>query len=65
MLQDNDPLWKAIKDALDSFDLDTIRHGGLIRSETIKFMSLLRLQLHKDRLREARARVGLRTEVQS
>ena len=63
MLQDNDPLWKACDAAIKAFEADTNQHGGLIQPETIKLMSQLRLQLWRDRRREAFARVGVRTEV--
>lgn len=54
MLQDNDPLWKAIQRFLDLFDEDSNQHGGLIRPVTIQAGDNLRLQLARDRAREAK-----------
>jgi hypothetical protein len=65
MLQDNDPLWKACDAAIKAFEDDTNKHGGLIQSSTIKLMSQLRLQLWRDRQREALARVGVRSDPEA
>lgn len=55
MLQDNDPLWKALDEALKLFEHDN-NHGGLISHATCHAMSRLRQQLYIDRQREARAK---------
>jgi hypothetical protein len=63
MLQDNDPLWNAIKDFLDRFEQDMNVHGGLISRETSTSADHLRLQLARDRAREAKAKAQPRIEA--
>lgn len=54
MLQDQDPLWQAIDKFLKSFEDDFNLHGGLISRETQAASDALRVQLRKDRAKEAR-----------